>query len=62
MSTFGKKSLIWWNYHDRDRATLLRFNSTPKEFDANEFLSNLELYGASNEKKKDDDDEIKIKV
>jgi hypothetical protein len=30
MSTFGKKSLIWWNYHDRDRAALLRFNSTPK--------------------------------
>jgi hypothetical protein len=31
MSTFGKKALIWWNYHDRDRASILRFNLTPKE-------------------------------
>ena len=31
MSTFGKKALIWWNYHDRDRAAVLRFNLTPKE-------------------------------
>lgn len=31
MSTFGKKSLIWWNYHTHDRAELLRFNLTPKE-------------------------------
>lgn len=30
MSTFGKSSLIWWDYHTRDRAALLRFNSTPK--------------------------------
>lgn len=30
MSTFGKKSLIWWDYHTRDRSTLLRFNNTPK--------------------------------
>jgi hypothetical protein len=31
MSTFGNKALIWWDYHTRDRATLLRFNATPKE-------------------------------
>ena len=31
MSKFGKKSLIWWDYHTRDRAALLRFNATPKE-------------------------------
>ncbi len=31
MSTFGKKSLVWWNYHNNDRYSLLRFNSTPKE-------------------------------
>jgi hypothetical protein len=31
MSTFGNKALIWWDYHTRDRAALLRFNSTPKE-------------------------------
>ena len=31
MSTFGKKALIWWDYHNRDRAELLRFNSTPKD-------------------------------
>ena len=30
MSTFGNKSLIWWDYHTRDRVTLLRFNTTPK--------------------------------
>ena len=30
MSTFGNKALIWWDYHTRDRATLLRFNATPK--------------------------------
>lgn len=37
MSTFGNKSLIWWDYHTypksgrHDRAALLRFNSTPKD-------------------------------
>ena len=31
MSTFGNKSLIWWNYHTRDRDALLRFNSTSKD-------------------------------
>ena len=31
MSTFGNKALIWWDYHTRDRAALLRFNSTPKD-------------------------------
>ena len=31
MSKFGNKSLIWWDYHKRDRAEVLRFNSTPKE-------------------------------
>ena len=31
MSTFGNKALIWWNYHTRDRAALLRFNTTPKD-------------------------------
>lgn len=31
MSTFGNKALIWWNYYKRDRAELLRFNSTPKD-------------------------------
>ena len=30
MSTFGNKALIWWDYHTRDRAALLRFNATPK--------------------------------
>ena len=30
MSTFGRKALIWWDYHTRDRAALLRFNNTPK--------------------------------
>lgn len=30
MSTFGKKALIWWDYHTRDRAAILRFKSTPK--------------------------------
>lgn len=32
MSTFGNKALIWWDYHKRDRDSLKRFNSTPKEF------------------------------
>ena len=32
MSTFGNKALVWWNYHQRDRATLLRFNATDKDF------------------------------
>lgn len=32
MSTFGNKALIWWNYHKRDRQELIRFNSTPKDF------------------------------
>ncbi len=31
MSTFGNKALIWWDYHTRDRATLLRFSATPKD-------------------------------
>ena len=31
MSTFGNKALIWWDYHTRDRAALLRFNATPKD-------------------------------
>lgn len=31
MSTFGKKSLVWWDYHTRDKASLMRFNCTPKE-------------------------------
>jgi hypothetical protein len=31
MSTFGKKSLVWWDYHKRDRETIRRFNSTPKD-------------------------------
>jgi hypothetical protein len=31
VSTFGNKALIWWNYHTRDRAALLRFNTTPKD-------------------------------
>jgi len=31
MSTFGKKSLIWWDYYNNDRANLLRFNSTSKD-------------------------------
>lgn len=30
MSTFGNKALIWWDYHTRDRAALLRFNATAK--------------------------------
>lgn len=30
MSTFGNKALVWWDYHTRDRAALLRFNATPK--------------------------------
>ncbi len=29
MSTFGKKSLIWWNYEDHSRESALRFNHTP---------------------------------
>jgi len=31
MSTFGNKALIWWDYHTRDRAALLRFNATTKD-------------------------------
>ena len=31
MSTFGNKALIWWDYHTRDRAALLRFNATSKD-------------------------------
>jgi hypothetical protein len=31
MSTFGKKALIWWDYHKRDRVDQMRFNSTPKD-------------------------------
>ena len=31
MSTFGKKALIWWDYHTHDRDQILRFNLTPKE-------------------------------
>jgi len=31
MSTFGKKSLTWWNYHKQENCDRLRFNSTPKE-------------------------------
>jgi len=26
-----KEALTWWNYHDSDRAAVLRFNLTPKE-------------------------------
>jgi hypothetical protein len=30
VSTFGKKSLVWWDYNDRERESLRRFNLTPK--------------------------------
>jgi hypothetical protein len=31
MSTFGKKSLVWWDYHDKSRDNIRRFSSTDKE-------------------------------
>lgn len=31
MSTFGKKSLAWWNYHDQSRDNVRRFNFTDKD-------------------------------
>lgn len=31
MSTFGKKSLAWWNYHDHSRDNVRRYNLTSKE-------------------------------
>jgi hypothetical protein len=30
MSTFGKKSLVWWDYDDHTLNNAHRFNSTPK--------------------------------
>jgi len=30
MSTFGKKSLVWWDYKNHQRDNVLRFTSTPK--------------------------------
>lgn len=29
MSTFGRKSLVWWDYEDHSREAALRFNHTP---------------------------------
>lgn len=31
MSTFGKKSLVWWDYHDKSRDNIRRYRSTPRE-------------------------------
>jgi hypothetical protein len=31
MSTFGKKSLIWWDYDDDSRQNAIRFNHTDSE-------------------------------
>lgn len=29
MSTFGKKALIWWDYHNYERENIRRYMSTP---------------------------------
>jgi len=31
MSTFGKKSLGWWNYEDHSKLNVVRYNHTPIE-------------------------------
>jgi len=31
MSTFGRKSLIWWDYENRTKETAIRFNHTPMD-------------------------------
>jgi len=31
MSTFGRKSLIWWDYEDRTKVNAIRFNHTPMD-------------------------------
>lgn len=32
MSTFGKKALTWWDYHNKERETIRRFVSSTHEF------------------------------
>jgi len=32
MSTFGKKSLVWWDYKNHARDNVRRFTFTPKDF------------------------------
>jgi hypothetical protein len=32
MSTFGKKSLVWWDYKNHERDNVRRFTFTPKDF------------------------------
>ena len=34
MSTFGKKALTWWDYDDHTLGNAHRFNSTPKNIQA----------------------------
>jgi len=31
MSTFGKKSLIWWDYENRSKENAIRFNHSPMD-------------------------------
>jgi len=31
MSTFGKKSLVWWDYDNHSKENATRFNHTPEE-------------------------------
>ena len=31
MSTFGRKSLIWWDYENRSKENAIRFNHTPMD-------------------------------
>lgn len=35
MSTFGKKSLVWWDYDNHSKENATRFNHTPEEIQLN---------------------------
>jgi len=31
MSTYGRKSLVWWDFDDHSKISAIRYNHTPKE-------------------------------